>query len=236
MTDKSQFLHYLTNTKRSNGKNYESSTIKTYVDSIALITADLNNHLISQIDSLYNIQDVKELKHLFDKLYSIPQIQKEEVIQRKRKTNAFRRYIEFRETIQELGLTQNQPDLQEVEQSRTEGGKKVVISLRSERDGRLRSQALMLHGTTCFGCEFNFKKVYGDLGEGFIEIHHLQLLSGNLAQVITDPRTDLIPLCSNCHRMVHRKKGYVLSLAELKAVINLQSSDKLPDVESKELV
>lgn len=220
MTEKEKFLEYLSNATRSNGKAYKSSTINTYGDSISLITEDLNINLKLNITSLFDVEDVSQLENLYGNLYSLPHIKQQEQIQRKRKTNAFNRYIEFRRSNDEINLNQNQPDLADIEQSRTEGGKRVVISLMAERDTSFRKLAILIHGTNCFGCGFNFTEKYGELGEGFIEIHHAMPLSKNLEPVATDPKTDLIPLCSNCHRMVHRKRSYVMSLQELRNIIN----------------
>lgn len=38
-------------------------------------------------------------------------------------------------------------------------------------------------------------------------------------EIIVDPTTDLVPLCSNCHKMVHRKKEQPLTIEELKQTI-----------------
>jgi len=36
---------------------------------------------------------------------------------------------------------------------------------------------------------------------------------------VIDPYEDLIPVCANCHRMLHRRKDDVLSADELKEMI-----------------
>jgi len=63
------------------------------------------------------------------------------------------------------------------------------------------------HGTRCQACGFDFASKYGvQLGEGFIEAHHLRPLSsleeGEVATYTV--ATDFAVLCSNCHRMIHR--------------------------------
>lgn len=103
-------------------------------------------------------------------------------------------------------------------EARTEGGKRVFISIRRERDPKLRQLAIALHGLDCMACGFNFEKVYGPLGDGFIEVHHVTPLS-EVGLSSTDAETDLVVLCANCHRMLHRKKGICLSLGELKRKI-----------------
>ena len=219
MTTKEEFKKYLSKVTTYNRK-YAFSTVYSYGQSIELISTDIERHLNENIKSLFNITDIEILQDYFNRLYSIPEIHQEEVIQRKRKTNAFKRYIEFCETLDQNNFNINQPELEDSLVSRTEGGKKVVISKVAERDPKLRASAIKIHGLTCFGCKFNFEEKYGKLGEGFIEIHHVILLSSFNNKKITDPNTDLIPLCSNCHRMVHRKKKYVLSLSELISIID----------------
>lgn len=101
-----------------------------------------------------------------------------------------------------------------------EGKARVVASNVYERDPRNRKLAILYHGITCKACGFNFFDVYGEHGKDFIEIHHikpLHQLQGNGVHI--DPKTDMIPLCANCHKMVHRRKDVTLSLDELKAMI-----------------
>jgi hypothetical protein len=105
--------------------------------------------------------------------------------------------------------------------ARTEGGVKVRISRQRERNPKLRNDAIRIHGLSCQGCGFNFSDAYGDLGAGFIEVHHMVPLA-NAEKRKTNPETDLAVLCSNCHRMVHRKKDICLSLDELKSVLRIR--------------
>jgi 5-methylcytosine-specific restriction protein A len=63
----------------------------------------------------------------------------------------------------------------------------------------------MLHGVRCQACGFDFSEFYGVLGEGFIEIHHRTPVSRMGPDYVVVPSTDLVPLCANCHRMVHRE-------------------------------
>ncbi|MFZ4808828.1 MAG: HNH endonuclease [Hyphomicrobiaceae bacterium] len=107
---------------------------------------------------------------------------------------------------------------------RTEGGEKVYVSVRRERDPKLREQAIAIHGSDCMACGFNFQRMYGSVGQGFIEVHHATPLSES-GLTGTDPRTDLVVLRANCHRIVHRRKGMCLSLDELRRHLKV-ASDK----------
>jgi 5-methylcytosine-specific restriction protein A len=64
----------------------------------------------------------------------------------------------------------------------------------------------------------NFGDVYGEIGKGFIHIHHLIPISEIGTEYKINPITDLIPVCPNCHAMIHRTKQ-PLTIQELKSLI-----------------
>jgi predicted HNH restriction endonuclease len=68
-------------------------------------------------------------------------------------------------------------------------------AFRREHDGRLFCEVP--------GCGFNFEVVYGELGSGFAEVHHLAPL-GERGQPVSTTLADLAVVCANCHRMIHR--------------------------------
>ena len=98
---------------------------------------------------------------------------------------------------------------------RTEGDEQVFISVRRERNSTLRKNALDIHGYNCRACGFNFEECYGEIGKGFIEVHHVVPLA-KAGERETNPETDLVVLCANCHRMVHKRKGVCLSIPGIK--------------------
>lgn len=100
-----------------------------------------------------------------------------------------------------------------------EGKKKLVYGYKYERNPKLRKQALKIHGYYCKVCNFNFESKYGEVGKEFIEIHHIRPLSEIGEETVINPKDDLIPLCSNCHRMIHRKRKRMLSIEELREII-----------------
>ena len=75
------------------------------------------------------------------------------------------------------------------------------------RDRNEKESCTKFHGTTCAICGFSFKKEFGEIGEGYIEVHHLKPIAdyGNSAVRIVNPVSDLRPVCANCHRMLHRR-------------------------------
>ncbi|MHA6252206.1 EVE domain-containing protein [Oceanobacillus sp. CAU 1775] len=100
-----------------------------------------------------------------------------------------------------------------------EGNSKFYYEKRYERDYKNRMLAIEIHGLNCFGCDFNFEAVYGERGRDFIEIHHIKPLSELDKATEVNPETDLVPLCANCHRMVHRRQNDVLSVEALKGIV-----------------
>jgi RNA polymerase subunit RPABC4/transcription elongation factor Spt4 len=86
-----------------------------------------------------------------------------------------------------------------------EGERTTVLVNRYERDPRARMACLDYYGNRCIACNFSFAERYGELGQGVIEVHHLNPLAGNTAGRLIDPIRDLRPLCSNCHTIVHQQ-------------------------------
>jgi 5-methylcytosine-specific restriction protein A len=91
-----------------------------------------------------------------------------------------------------------------------------------ERDASLarkrKEQAKDVYGRlTCEACDFDFAAVYGERGEGFIEVHHTKPLE-TLKPGAKTKLSELAILCANCHRMVHAKRPW-LTMDELKALI-----------------
>ena len=71
---------------------------------------------------------------------------------------------------------------------------------------------------------FNFGKVFGELGEGFIHIHHLRPLSEIGEEYKVNPVEDLRPVCPNCHAMIHRRSP-PLSIEEVKMLFTSSTRD-----------
>lgn len=101
----------------------------------------------------------------------------------------------------------------------SEGKKKIYYSTKYERNYKNREAAIRIHGTKCMVCGFDFEEKYGELGKGYIEVHHIKPLSELDEEIVVNPETDLICVCSNCHRMLHRFKSYIVSVESLKQII-----------------
>lgn len=115
------------------------------------------------------------------------------------------------------------PDLDLEALSADEGRALAVSHLRRERDPKLRRAKLDSvrrrgHPLACEVCGFDFHAAYGDVGEGYIEVHHIVPLHAS-GPVVTR-LDDLALLCSNCHRMVHRSRPW-LTPGELRTLLRV---------------
>ena len=97
--------------------------------------------------------------------------------------------------------------LGEVADSEThqEGAVHRVWVNRYERDPKARDKCIEHHGTRCAVCELDFERRYGEIGKGFIHVHHLRPLSRLKSKYRLDPLKHLVPVCPNCHAMLHRR-------------------------------
>jgi len=102
------------------------------------------------------------------------------------------------------------PDEIQQEATYVEGAAVQVTVNRYERDRKARQAALDWHGYQCKVCGLDMTKVYGEIAKGFIHVHHLIPLSEIKENYQVDPKTDLIPVCPNCHAMLHRQDPPIL--------------------------
>lgn len=109
-----------------------------------------------------------------------------------------------------------------------EGALTRVAVNRYERRPANRAAAIAAHGATCKACGFNFARFYGTLGEGFIEVHHRIPVSNMGGSYVINPVKDLIPLCSNCHQMVHREYPPI-NAEELRGMLEERGAIPLDD-------
>lgn len=85
-------------------------------------------------------------------------------------------------------------------------GATIRVSVnRHERSRQAREACIARYGYNCVVCGFNFEEVYGKIGRGFIEVHHVTSLSKLGRRSEIRPDRDLVPVCPNCHAMLHRK-------------------------------
>lgn len=82
-------------------------------------------------------------------------------------------------------------------------GVKITVN-KYERDSSARRICLKHFGAICHICGVDLATIYGTIGLGLVHVHHLNPLSRSDGEREVDPRKDLIPVCPNCHAVVHR--------------------------------
>ncbi len=133
---------------------------------------------------------------------------------------------ELQEALENLNLVSIDGETEVIERLPTETfqfderqlykeGKVVQVFVnRYERNQGARLKCISHHGDSCHVCGFNFSQVYGDAAKGFIHVHHKTSLANIGEKYEVDPINDLIPLCANCHSVVHLTKP-ALTIEEL---------------------
>lgn len=101
-----------------------------------------------------------------------------------------------------------------------EGIKRIVPVAIVERSAAARAACIAAKGVKCLCCECDFGQRYGEIGEGFIHVHHQTPLRGGRGKRETHPIEDLFPVCPNCHAMLHRTDP-PMSIADLRKRMKL---------------
>ncbi len=104
-----------------------------------------------------------------------------------------------------------------------EGAAKQIWTNRYERSASARRTCIKKYGFTCSVCNFDFEKIYGQIGSEYIHVHHIVPLSEHSEEYSINPIRDLRPVCPNCHAMIHtRKPPYTIE--EMRQLISVTSS------------
>jgi len=86
-----------------------------------------------------------------------------------------------------------------------EGALIKVLANKYERNQKARKECVEKKGYKCLVCGQDFEATYGEIGKGFIHVHHLTPISSIGKEYELNVDTDLVPVCPNCHYMLHRK-------------------------------
>lgn len=129
------------------------------------------------------------------------------------KNNPDRRIRPFPHSEQELVHNTDLPD-----EFYIEGAQKQILTNRYERNPKARARCIAAHGSACAVCGFDFGLVFGEKFSGKIEVHHKKPISEIGESYVVDPVNDLVPVCPNCHMMLHSKPSGVYTVEELRGM------------------
>ena len=105
-----------------------------------------------------------------------------------------------------------------------EGALITVKANKYERNQKARKECVAKKGYHCLVCGRDFESTYGEIGRGFIHVHHLTPISSIGQEYELNVDTDLAPVCPNCHYMLHRKNP-PYTIEELKDILAKQHVD-----------
>jgi len=101
-----------------------------------------------------------------------------------------------------------------------DGAKKQITVNAYERNPIARSECIRMYGSVCIICGFDFGNFYGSELEGKIHVHHKKPLSQIDDSYEVNPKDDLVPVCPNCHMVLHSKKDRTYSIEDVKEMIS----------------
>jgi len=133
----------------------------------------------------------------------------------KKRREVYERYFNLIDKEKETPIYPDEVD-SDVEYS--EGKTKQVLINSYERNPIARLKCIEHFGLSCQVCSFSFKDRFGDLGRDFIHVHHKVDIATIGNEYSVDPIFDLIPVCPNCHAMLHKRKP-AYSIEELKILM-----------------
>ncbi len=194
-----EFKNYLKNVhKKPDGKiGLEISTIQQYPSSLRAIERLVGIKL--DIDTLKNEESVNRI---------LTELKKTKIAQKtfsdyRSALRAYFRFLHHQPQLNNEDITY--PDEILEPEKFPEGAKKSSWVNAYERNPKARAKCIEIYGVKCFICKFNFEEKYGDIGKGFIHVHHLVQLKDIKEEYEIKPIEHLRPVCPNCHAMLHKK-------------------------------
>ena len=117
-------------------------------------------------------------------------------------------------------------DYPEDDEKLYEGALVTVKANKFERNQKARRECVAKKGYQCSVCGRDFEATYGEIGKNFIHVHHLTPISTIGKEYELNVDTDLVPVCPNCHYMLHRKDP-PYTIEELKDILSEVESAKV---------
>lgn len=108
-----------------------------------------------------------------------------------------------------------------------EGAMRDILTNKYERNRKARARCIAHYGTACQVCGIDFGAMYGEEFAGKINVHHRKPLYEIKEDYVVDPIKDLVPVCPNCHMVLHSKKDGVYTVEEVKAMLDRGYSNNL---------
>lgn len=186
------------------------------------LTDFMRRHYMGNISSIYQLSKVDLFNVALSQLVTNEEMQAENAATEGKLLQAMRIYIAFlgskwHPSRRKVRLGKGEKPAPKPSSKPAAGTKPVVNMVEGallqqrdrevhQRNPQLRRLCIEAYGNKyeCVVCGMNFVQTYGEIGKEFIEVHHLYPISESDGEHEVNPATDMIPLCSNCHSMIHR--------------------------------
>lgn len=204
-------------------KGLEPNHINTAKNQRTMLCPECGYGFLATIENWVSINGFLVCKDCAERLWGKQDLKKNEMI-----NNIPNYWVEFEENnilVENDDLYNILIDLGNIEV--TEGSQNLITHLIRERRPQIvklaKKKFIKEHGKLyCVLCEFDFKEKYGNLGENFIQAHHINPIS-EMKEEDKTKVNDLIMVCSNCHSMLHNRNPWK-TVEELQKILEINKS------------
>ena len=185
----------------------------------------LNDYFGTHFDSIYDLKDTEEVENYRRKIKAEPVLKGIDLNVEPRYTEVLKWYKLFVKGLNADTIPVPVPKT--LTTIFTEGEDDGAITMEQrKRNMELREACIEIfkqrHGgrIVCECCGFDFARAYA-ISDEYIEVHHRFPFSQTEGEHPVNAETDLVPLCANCHRMIHHGmggRGKCMTLDELKDI------------------
>lgn len=213
------YINYLQQIRKQKPDAFASFTEKKLEDFI-------RKYEDSNFGSIYECTDHNFYDRVRNKIAQIPEMDAEDKaanLQYSVHLRTFSQFLQskaFKKLFKKESFKKASPKANKIapkEREITEGEKKHVEYERAHRSQALRQKCIDKYGFQCQCCGMNFSDLYGkEIGDRFIEVHHLKQIANFDKSRPQDYIENLVPLCSNCHSMIHHIDSKSMTLTLLR--------------------
>lgn len=211
---KSGYIIFLKNIRKQEPEKFAETSerilymfIRRFIDTnFDGILNQLDHNFYDRVrDRIATNREMAAMDEEADLMYSVHLKTYSQFLESKAFKNLFKRKINM-EDNGKMSKSQQRSKILKFREE-TEGERKHITKEMDviRRNPQFRQQCIDHYGYQCQCCGMNFAEIYGEaLGANFIEVHHLKLISAFETEGIPEDFVEnLVPLCSNCHSMIH---------------------------------
>lgn len=224
---KSGYIIFLKNIRKQEPEKFAETSerilymfIRRFIDTnFDGILNQLDHNFYDRVrDRIATNREMAAMDEETELMYSVHLKTYSQFLESKSFQNLFKRKINL-EGNSKISKSQLKPEVPKFREE-TEGERKHITKEMDviRRNPQLRQQCIDRYGYQCQCCGMDFAEMYSEaLGANFIEVHHLKPISTFETEGIPEDFVEnLVPLCSNCHSMIHHIENSEHPLQDLR--------------------